>query len=119
MPTAEEVANALAYDFLRQGLFSQSIGPVEVPFLAQAVAAGHGEEVVEERASEAFGNISVQSVGFEEGPHDPKVHLYLTRGTNKLIKSLPTEISGVPVRTHKMGNLSVRPDAATSSTNHG
>jgi hypothetical protein len=119
MPTAEEVANALAYEFLRDGLFSQSIGPVEVPFLAQAVAAGDGEKVVEERASEAFGNISVQSVGFEEGPDDPKVHLYLTRGTNKLIKSLPIEISGVPVRTHKMGNLTVRPDAAASATNHG
>jgi hypothetical protein len=119
MPTAEEVASALAYDFLREGMFSQSIGPTEVPSLAHAVAAGDAEEIIKSRESEAFGNIAVQSVGFEEGPEEPKVFLYLTRGTIKLIKSLPTEVRGVRVETHKMGVINVRPDAASSATNHG
>jgi hypothetical protein len=119
MPTAEEVATALAYEFLRDGMYSQSIGPTEVPSLARAVAAGDGEELIDERASEAFGNIAVQSVGFEEGPEEPKVHLYLTRGTNRLIKSLPKEVSGVQIETHKMGVINVRPDAAATATNHG
>jgi len=119
MATAEEVATALAYEFLRDGRFSQSIGPTEVPYLAKAVAAGDGEEIVQQRASESFGNIAVQSVGFEEGTEKPKVHLYLTRGTNKLINSLPTEVSGVTVQAHKMGAVNVRPDSAALSTNHG
>jgi hypothetical protein len=119
MATAEEVAMALAYEFLRDGRFTQSIGPTEVPYLASAVAAGDGEEIVQEHSSASFGNIAVQSVGFEEGIEDPKVHLYLTRGTNRLIKSLPTEMRGVTIQAHKMGVLNVRPEAAASATNHG
>lgn len=118
MATAEEVATILAYEFLREGRFSQSIGPTEVPFLAKA-AADSGEDMIGHRSSDGFGNISVQSVGFEEGTEKPKVHLYLTKGTNRLINSLPTEVGGVTVQAHKMGILNVRPDSAASSTNHG
>jgi hypothetical protein len=39
MATAEEVANRLAYEFLRNGNYSAAAGPVEVPSLAQIGAA--------------------------------------------------------------------------------
>jgi hypothetical protein len=63
--------------------------------------------------------LAVQSVGFEEGPDNPKVHIYLTRGSAKLIKSIATEIDGVPIRAHKMGAITVRPDSAATATNRG
>jgi hypothetical protein len=38
MPSAEELATGLAYEFLRQGNYSASVGPIAVP--AGAHAAG-------------------------------------------------------------------------------
>jgi hypothetical protein len=70
----------------------------------------------------------VQSVGFEQGVEDPKVHIYLTRASARLVKSLPDTISfkslpvpieGVPLRAHRMGLVSVRPEAAATTTNRG
>jgi hypothetical protein len=118
MADAEGVARRLAYEFLREGRYSSAHGPVEVKRLAQAAAAATaGEEIVD--TQEAFGNIAVQSVGFEEGVDDPKVHIYLTQGSARQIRSLTSTIDGVPVRAHKMGTIAVRPEMAATSTNHG
>lgn len=117
MPTAEEVATFLAYEFLRRGNYSASIGPVEVPALARAVAAADDADALPDRPV-GFEGLHVQSVGFEEGG-ESKVHIYLTRGSVKMMKSLPDELSGVPVVAHKMGAVSVRPEAAATATNHG
>jgi hypothetical protein len=122
MPTAEEVANFLAYGFLKNGNYTASVGPVDVPDLAgAAAAAAKDEEVAIEYAhrAEPFGGLAVQSVGFEDGVREPKVHIYLTRGSSRLIKSLPDDIYGVPVRIHKMGLITVRPEAASAATNRG
>lgn len=117
MPDAEELAQRLSYEFLRDGKYSAAVGPVEVRGMIQAAAAGFDVDM--EAEAEAFGNIAVQSVGFEQGTEDPKVHIYLTRGTNALIRQLPSEIEGVKVRAHRMGPVNVRPDAANTSTNYG
>jgi hypothetical protein len=50
---------------------------------------------------------------------DPKVHIYLTKGSARLIKSLPDEFEGVSIRVHKMGAITVRPEAAANTTHHG
>lgn len=50
---------------------------------------------------------------------DPKVHIYLTRGSVRMIKELPDEIEGVQLRAHKMGPINVRPDSAGAATNRG
>ena len=63
--------------------------------------------------------LAVQAVGFEEGVDNPKVHIYLTRASRKLLKSIPNEIDGVPVRAHKMGPITVRPEAAASANARG
>jgi len=122
MATAEEVATRLAFEFLRMGRYSASTGPVEVPDLARAVAvaAPDYEEIAvfADRVSE-FSGLSVQSVGFEEGRDNPKVHIYLTRGSAREIRALPSEIDDVPVLAHKMGAISIRPEAASAATNRG
>jgi hypothetical protein len=80
MDSAEQVAAFLAYQFLRQGNYTAAVGPIEVPDLASAVAAAdEGEEDVAMgylRRAAPFGGLSVQSVGFEEGVKDPKVHIF-------------------------------------------
>jgi hypothetical protein len=84
MPTAEEVATFLAYEFLKRGNYTSSVGPIEVPELAAAAAAAnaHDDLAIEYTDSaEPFGGLSVQSVGFEEGVRDAKVHIYLTRAS--------------------------------------
>ena len=116
MSDAERVANLLAYEFLRDGKYSAAHGPVDVRSLVQASAAA---DVTKDEAQESFGNIAVQSVGFEVGIANPKVHIYLTHGSARLIKSLPNEVAGVIVRAHRMGAITVRPEAAASATNHG
>lgn len=120
MATAEDIATLLAFEFLRMGRYSDSSGPVEVPDL-RARAASAADEDIGEFASkmDEFSGLQVQSVGFEEGPDEPKVHIYLTRGSVKAMKSLPEVIEKVQVRTHKMGPISVRPDAAGTHTNRG
>jgi hypothetical protein len=123
MPTAEEVATFLAYEFLKHGNYTASVGPVDLHDLAGAAAAAAEDEGVAieyAQRAEPFGGLAVQSVGFEEGVRDAaKVHIYLTRGSSRLIKSLPADIDGVPVRIHKMGLITVRPEAASSAANRG
>ena len=119
MLSAEQIATTLGYEFLRDGRFSNSTGPVEVPPVMQAAAgaAGGGADVRHEL--EAFGGLAVQAVGYEEGVDNPAVHIYLARGSSKLIRSLPSEISGVRVNTQKMGPINVRPESTAASTNQG
>jgi hypothetical protein len=120
LPNAEQVATALSYEFLRRGNYSASSGPVEVPRLLQVAAVG---DVIEDEAEfqviPEFASLAVQSVGFEDGVDDPKVHIYLTRGSVRIIKELPDEIEGVQLRAHKMGAINVRPDSAGAATNRG
>jgi hypothetical protein len=119
MPDAEQVATALAYEFLRKGNYSASSGPVEVPHLRAAAVAEVLEAEAEFQVTPEFASLAVQSVGFEEGVDDPKVHIYLTRGSARMIRELPEEIEDVPLRTHKMGPITVRPDSAAAATNRG
>jgi hypothetical protein len=128
MTNAEAVASQLAYEFLRDGKFTAAQGPVEVRDLAVSGAAAASIEGFDvlgftgaptDGASEGFGGIAVQSVGYEEGAKSPRVHVYLTRGSQRLIRSLPAEVRGIPIRAHRMGAVNVRPDAAQTSTNQG
>jgi hypothetical protein len=120
---AEEIATQLAIEFLRAGRFAASSGPVEIRGLAGIAAAGHEETDAEVSGyasrAEGFSGLAVQSVGFEEGTENPAVHIYLTRGAARQVKALPGDVEGVPVRVHKMGPVSVRPEAMAASTNRG
>jgi hypothetical protein len=117
---AEAIAAALADEFLKNGNYNASSGPIELPVLVSAVTAGVEDDTVAEfRRVPEFGGLAVQSVGFEEGVDDPKVHIYLTRASARLVKSLPEEIEGISLRAHRMGPVSVRPESAAAATNRG
>ena len=99
MPSAEQVATALAYEFLKKGNYSAASGPVEVPRLLRVAAVADVlEDEGEFQIIPEFAGLSVQSVGFEDGVDDPKVHIYLTRGSSRMIKELPEEVEDVPLR---------------------
>jgi hypothetical protein len=108
--SAQDVAETLARGFLSAGNFSTAAGPVSVEA---------SDEIITAAAIEAFSGLSLQAVGYEKGVNDPKVYIYLGRGSTKLINSLPGEVSGIPIIVKKMGAISVRPDAAAVSTNTG
>ena len=116
---AESVAAMLAAHFLRRGNYNASTGPITLSTeLGPTAAASYEREPYIHTPSE-FAELQVQSVGFEEGTDDPAVHLYLTRGTARLIRSLPKSIEGVRLVIQKMGPVTVRPDAAVTVTNRG
>jgi hypothetical protein len=66
-----------------------------------------------------FEGLAVQSVGFEEGASDPKVHIYVTKGSMKGLRSLPGENDGVKIQVNKMGKVMVRREQASATTNQG
>ena len=101
MPSAEEVATFLGFEFLTPGNFAVSTGPIQIPAIVEAIAAREHRPI----EPGEFGSISVQAVGFEEGNETPKVHIYLTRGSVRLIKSLPRDVGGVQLMAHKMGPI--------------
>lgn len=119
MPSAEEVANAIGYDFLRRGNFLTGTANAAGEDIAMAFSVDEAIDEVSPPERAPFASLAVEAVGFEEGPTNPSVHVYLTRGTLRLIRELPQEISGVPIAVHKMGPISVRPDTANASTNQG
>jgi hypothetical protein len=118
---AKEVAVALAARFLEAGSFT-SVGSIgaraaaqmpygaEWPYSPLAAVAEHG-----------FAGLSVQSVGYEAGRPDEEaaVHVYLTKGSRRAIKSLPDTVDDVRVIIDHMGNLVVRPEAASTTTTTG
>ena|SRR5437667_3461712 len=118
MPTAEEVAILLAYEFLKRGNYSAAAGPVQIPELAgvaPAAARVESEELF--TSSDGFAGLAVQSVGYEAGVDDPKVYVYLTRGSAGLVKSLPRDVEGIPIIAQRMGPIMVKPEMAASTTN--
>jgi hypothetical protein len=117
MPSAEEVATILGLELLRQGNFSAAAGPVLMPLPERVVAVADDERRPVLAYIEGFSGLSVQAVGHDEGVEEPKVHVYLSRGSASLIRRLPQDIDEVPVIAHKMGPVVVRPDAAAAATN--
>jgi hypothetical protein len=117
MPDARLVGELLAEEFLREGYFTAARGPVEVRATAAAAAASLDFDLA--APVEAFAGLEVQAVGHEVGIPDPRVFVYLTRGSAKAIKGVPREIGGVSIVARKIGNVVVRPDAAATVTNQG
>jgi hypothetical protein len=117
MPSAEQVATILGFEFLRQGNFSAAAGPVLMPLPERVSAVADDERGPALTYIEGFSGLSIQAVGYEEGVEEPKVHIYLSRGSASIIRKLPHDIEEVPVVAHKMGPIVIRPDAAGAATN--
>jgi len=122
---ASNLAKAFANKFLEEGSFVDSGGPLTLrPAPATAVAAL--SEI--DASGTGFAGLSVQAVGYAEGDVNggdaddelkDEVHIYVTRGGKKELKAIPNEVAGVRVFMHNTGKVSVRPQAASASSNRG
>lgn len=119
MSRAREVAQQLAARFLEHGNYALAT-PMNLKSLHSIMPAATANPVFGDFFDEGgFAGLAVQSVGYEEGAREPKVHIYVTKGSAKAFKSLPKEQDGVEIQVNKMGKLVVRPEQASSATNQG
>lgn len=80
-------------------------------------AAAAGQESWSEYPG--YSGLSIQAVGYEHGKENPKVHIYVTRGSVGALKKLRSEIDGIPVQINNIGELKIRPEMASNTTAHG
>lgn len=119
MSQAKKIAQQLAAKFLAQGNYSFA-NPLNVSALEHVLPAAAPSHRLSDYFEEAgFEGLSVQSVGYEEGTQDPIVHIYVTKGSLKSLKSLPEYEGEVKVQVDKMGKLMVRPEQASAASNQG
>src|SRR5437763_16723104 len=105
MASAREVAQQLAAKFLEHGNYAAA-NPMNAAALRLVMPAAAPDAAISEFIEEAgFEGLAVQSVGYEEGADEPKVHIYVTKGSWKGLKSLPEDEDGVTIQVNKMGKL--------------
>ncbi|MER2528528.1 MAG: hypothetical protein ABTR07_11425 [Candidatus Competibacter denitrificans] len=111
--TARQVAIDLANCFLADGRY------VLAPAPGSGVRPASSSSFLCNLEDAGFSGLSVQSVGYEEGKQNPKVHIYVTRGSLGALRKLEQSIRGVPIKINNIGEIRVRPEAALSTTAHG
>jgi hypothetical protein len=122
MPTANRavaVAQRLAARLLEGGNFvfaspmSRSALTDVFPAAGQLTALDrHFEEL-------GFAGLAVQSVGYEEGVDNPKVHIYVTKGPKQRENELPTQQGPVTIEINRVGRVVVKPETASAATHRG
>ncbi len=115
-----QIAERLAARFLERGSYIFS-GPVSAPALQQIMpaAATAAPTVDHFFEHEGFSGLAVQSVGYEEGIKDPKIHIYVVKGLRKAEKVLSEEEAEVPIKIDRIGKVIVRPEASTGAAPTG
>jgi len=115
---AKDVAEALAYRFLKDGLFRSSVrGGISLDGYPIAAHAADGPEFLETKAD--FHGVVVQAVGYELGAANPKVHIYVTKGSDKALRALDRNVDGIEIEVDKIGLINVRIESASGATNQG
>jgi hypothetical protein len=114
---ARDVARKLHAELLAGGCFTFSPMPMlgandVVPAAGEPGASAYVERL-------GFSGLAVQSVGYERGAENPKVHVYVTKGSAASLRKLERTIEGITVQVNNVGNLTVKPQMARSSTRHG
>jgi hypothetical protein len=118
MLDAKAVAQQLAQPFLSHGNYTFA-STKRADQRAGVSPAATGGEAVDELLSEGFAGLAVQSVGYEEGAENPRVHVYIVKGSRRRIASISDPNYQVEVEVNRMGKLMVRPEQASSATNQG
>ncbi|MEO5631778.1 MAG: hypothetical protein ABIQ24_03645, partial [Nitrospiraceae bacterium] len=115
--TAAQMAQRLAATFLGAGnyMFSNALNKTALAeVLPAAATSGSIDDLIEQSG---FSGLSIQSVGYEKGASDPKVHIYVTKG-----RQTETELggdSGITVVVNRVGRVVIRPEAASATTHRG
>ena len=108
---AKDFALALAQRFLRSGNFvlagvQGGIAPTILPATADVREIPEYDEY-------GFAGLAVQSVGVEEGVSEPKVHIYVTKGSRRLLaREVNAGDEAIPVAINRIGRVTIRPEAA-------
>jgi hypothetical protein len=119
MADAREVAQQLAARFLANGNYAFA-DPISAGALKHMMpASAPGSQFAGFFEESGFEGLSVQSVGYEAGAEEPRVHVYVTSGSLRGLKSLPDDEDGVQVQVNRMGKLIIRPEQASTATNQG
>jgi hypothetical protein len=118
--SAEQLAKALAARFLEEGNYEAlgaPLGDRSVTMFASAAATHALDDYFE--PEEGFAGLAVQSVGFTPGLDEERVIVYVTKGSQRALKSIPSEVQGVPVSAFLMGRLKAGPAPAMSTSGIG
>ena len=119
MPNARSVAEQLAARFLENGNYVFA-GPMKATLAQGPLPAAADAQSFEGFFSEAgFAGLAVQSVGYEKGAEQPKVHVYVTKGSRRDEATLEGDGEEVIIQVNRMGKILIRPEQAISSTNQG
>jgi hypothetical protein len=113
------IADQLPARFLEGGNYAFS-GPLSGAALRQILPAATAEPGVERFFEEAgFSGLTVQSVGIEEATDEPKMHVYVAKGSRKAEKGLSELEPQVPIQINRVGRVIVRPEAASGAAARG
>ena len=116
---AKDLALVLAQRFLRSGNFVlaggvQGRGPHTVlPAAADASELPEYDEY-------GFAGLDVQSVGVEEGVSEPRVHVYVTKGSRRILeREFEAGDEAISVAINRIGRVTIKPEAAFAATHAG
>ncbi len=119
MADARSVAQQLAARFLENGNYTLA-GPMTAAGTHAPLPAATDDRSLEGFFSDAgFAGLAVQSVGYEEGADEPKVHVYVTKGSRRDEATLFDPEGEVTIQVNRMGRIFIPPEQATSATNQG
>ncbi len=114
---AREVAFEMYEKLLSAGRFT--FAPMLTGSDQPVVPAATGADTESNLSGLGFADLAVQAVGYERGVEDPKVHVYVTRGSAAKLKRLEQTYNGVTIQVNNVGDPTVRPRIALSVTRHG
>lgn len=113
------LAQQLAARFLEEGNYVFA-GRLSAQAVSQVIPAATDATAVADYFEEpGFAGLAVQSLGYEEGADEPKVHVYVTRGSRKAVKAIAGIQGDVEIEINRIGKVIVRPEAASGAVHRG
>src|SRR5262249_17919106 len=113
---AASLADSLYRQFLASGSFTFSREPRRDSGFSPA--SGHADDP-NLIGKIGFAGLDVHSVAFELGSEEPKVHVYVTNGSDRALNRVAREVEGVRVELHNIGNPTIKRDLSRNATNRG
>ena len=114
---AKELSITLAETFLRNGNYEalgSAIGYRDSLLSAPAMASNVDDQF-DDFTNAGFSGLAVHSVGFTSGSNTEEVIIYVTKGSQKLLRALPDAIDQIPVVAKVMGKLQAIPAPAMAA----
>lgn len=119
MSPAERLARALSAKFLEDGNYGASLSQFGGATSGLTPSAIAGKEFEAAFAESGFAGLAVQAVGYSEGSDAEAVYVYVAKGRQRNISGEEFTDDETPIRVRKIGRLTVKPEAASGTTNRG